>query len=448
MTIRRLRKTQESRNAMGTQSPYGWGWNDPTVPPPPGAFNRSRAGVVITEHTALQVDVVFTALRVLSNAVIKMGDPRGFKWVLDKYGRPYKQFIQPQPKVLTNTFGKMFQYDGRRRSVISMALFGEAWWYVVERDYYAYPRTIEVLHPLFVTQERKKLADGTARIVTYYGQGSDRVVLDDENLIHIPFMAMPGAMRGLNSLEFGGVNLALALAAMEYGQRWFSQGASPSYLLSTESKLGPNEVKRIAETFLVEHSGLQAAHLPLVLDSGLKAQKISSTPDEAQYLKTLEFSRECLASFFGLPRHLVGGSSEGNTWGRTVEEQGYQLVDFTLSGYIVPLEEAHGRLLPHTTFADFNESVILRANAADKAKEMVAARTVGGKTQNEVRIYDLDLPPVNSLRSDDLDAPLNTNTTPAVGLVESEVLADEEDVEPPTTDPGASAVSLPPQGAE
>jgi HK97 family phage portal protein len=412
--------------------------NDPAAIPAPGMFTMQRAGVPVTQHTALQVDVVFTALRVLSNAVIKMGDPRAYKWVIDDHGRPYKSYLPNQPAVLTQTFGpEVFQYDGRARTVVSLGLFGEAFWYILERDFYNQPRTVEVLHPAFVTHEFDKQ---TGAIQWFYGSGVNKKPLERANLIHIPFKAMPGATRGLSSLEFSGINYALALAALEYGQRWFAQGASPSYLLSTDTKLGTEEVKRIAEQFMVEHSGLQSAHLPLVLDGGLKAQKISSTPDEAQYLRTLEYARTCIAAYFGLPGHLVGGSNDkGNVWGKTVEEQGYQMVDFTLSGYIVPLEEAHGRLLPRGTNADFDEKIILRANAADRAAEMIAARTVGTKTKNEIRIYDHDLPPVEG--GDDLDAPLNSNTSPAVGLVDADVVAKQEGVTPPTTIPKPADLS-------
>lgn len=388
--------------------PNGWGWNDPAAIPPPGLFAMQRAGVPVTPHTALQVDVVHTALRVISNAIIKMRNPRAYRTAFDsKSNLPYKKWLNPQPAILTSTFGNQFQYDGRRRTVISLGLFGEAFWYTLTRDSLGYPTAIEVLHPAFVTVN----ADDKGRPVYFYGNGVNRKPLEREDVTHIPFMAMPGARRGLSSVEYAGVQFALALAAMEYGQRWFAQGASPSFLLSTEQKLGRTEVKRIASTFLVEHSGLQSSHLPLVVDSGLKVQKISSTPDEAQYLGTLEYARTCIAAWFGLPSHLVGGANDkGNVWGKTVQEQGFQLVDFTLSGYTVALEEAYASLLPKGISVAFTEHAILRANAADTAALITAVRTATAETQNEVRIKYLDDAPLPS--GDNLNAPLASNVVP------------------------------------
>jgi HK97 family phage portal protein len=407
VTLRSLRQSRaETRNSSMSSYPNGWGWNDPAAIPPPGMFTMNRAGVPVTPHTSLQVDVVHTSLRVLSNAIIKMGNPVAYKTAYDKQNRPYKQWLNPQPGILTSTFGNLFQYDGRRRTVISMALFGEAFWYTLSRDYLGFPTAIEVLSPVFVTIEQ-----GPNGPLYFYGTGAKKVQLATEDVTHIPFMSMPGAMRGLSSIEYAGVSYALALAAMEYGQRWFSQGASPSFILQTDNKLGTEEVERIARRFLIEHSGLQSSHLPLVLDSGLKAQKISSTPDEAQYLNTLEYARTCIAAWFGLPQHLVGGANDkGNVWGKTVQEQGFQMVDFTLSGYTVPLAEAHGRLLPRGTDATFNEQAILRANAEDQAKKVMADRTATVRTPNEIRVDDYGLPPIPG--GDDIAAPLASNTVP------------------------------------
>lgn len=410
--------------------PNGYGLQDPAAIPPPGMYHQQRAGVPVNIHTALQVDSVFTALRVLVNAIIKLGDPRAYTHVLDAENRPYRAWLAEQPSILTNTWGpSMFQFDGQARSVISLGLFGEAFWYALEFDDMQYPTALEVLNPALVEMKR----DGTV----WYGSGTGKVELNPEKLTHIPFMAMPGAQRGLNSVEYAGVAFALALAAMEYGQRWFSQGASPSYLLSTEQKLGQPEIDRIAQKFLIEHGGLQAAHLPLVVDNGLTVQKIQSTPDEAQYLGTLEYARRVIAAWFGLPTHLVGGTADGgNVWGGTVEQQSIQMVAFTLSGYIVRLEQAYSRMLPKPQKAALAESELMTLDATSLAKLIQMERLTGVKTPNDIRVERFGLRPIKG--GDDLLVPLNSNTSPNVGAVFGEEVADDLDISTPAVAPDSS----------
>ena len=458
MTIRRARNVSEQRTAQAMEQranlvgwPNGWGWNDPSAIPPPGLFNQQRAGVPVTVHTSLQIDTVFTSLRVISNSIIKMGNPIAYTLGYTDTADPYRVTQNTQPQILTNTFGQMFQYDGVSRTVVSMGLFGEAFWLTLTRNALQYPTSIEVLNPAFVHVDRDDNSNSPTygQPVYWYGSGINRKQLPTVDVTHIPFMALPGARRALSSIEYGGVSFALALAAVEYGSRWFAQGASPSYLLSTEGKMADEEIERIADKFMVEHAGLQAAHLPLVVDNGLKVQKIQSTPDEAQYLGTLDAARKSIAAWFGLPPHLVGSGDMGNVWGKTVQEQGIQLVDFTLSGYTIRLNEAFSSLLPKGVYAALDESQIARADSTMVAQEVMANRTTGVETPNEIRVRVLRRAPKNG--GDDLLTPLNSNTVPQVGQIMGEVAAKEagEPAPPPMPAPGAppAAPAKPAPGA-
>ena len=409
-----------------TSWPNGWGFNDPAAIPPPGLFQQQRAGVPVTPHTSMQVDAVFTCIRVISNAIIRMGNPRAITWGYDKFNRPYKQWLPNQPGILTNTWGPMFQFDGMARTIVSLALFGESFWLTLTRDYLGFPKAIEVLHPAFVETK----IDEKGNTLYYYGTGVQKQELKGEDVTHVPFLAFPGARRGLSSIEYAGVAYALAIAAMEYGQRWFAQGASPSFLLTTDAKLGQAEIDRIAEKFLVEHSGLQSSHLPLVLDMGMKADKISATPDEAQFLGTLDYARMAIGSWFGLPPHLVGVMNDKpNIWGKTAQEMNFQLQDYTFSGYTTRINEAFSSLLPRGTFASLDESLITRASAADLAAEITALRQFTVGTANDVRVTKFGWPPLPD--GDDLNAPLASNQTPAAPKPAPPAIedADKEDEE-------------------
>ena len=404
--------------------PNGWGWTDPAAVPPPGLFQMQRAGVPVTAHTSMQVDAVFTCIRVITNAITRMGSPRAYKIATDAQNRPYREWLPTQPNLLTNTWGpSVWQYDGMSKTVLSLALFGEAFWVTLTRDYLGFPSALEVLHPAFV--EVKQDPKGNTQF--FYGTGVQKIELDPADITHIPFMSFPGARRGLSSIEYAGVAFALALAAMEYGQRWFSQGASPSFLLSTDQKLGTEEVERIAQKFLIEHSGLQSAHLPLVMDMGLKAEKISSTPDEAQFLGTLDYARMAIGAWFGLPSHLVGVMSDKpNVWGKTIQEMGFQLQDYTFSGYTTRLNEAFSSLLPRGTFAALDESEMTRASAADLSAEIMALRQTTVATANDIRVTKLKWPPIPG--GDELQAPLASNIAPGTPDASNAVeAADKED---------------------
>ena len=242
----------------------------------------SRAGVMVTPASLLQVDVVFTALRIIDNHVMRMGNLRAYKeqmWGDDNVN--YRLFLKKQPPILTDTWGgRMTQSDGMSRTVWSMGLFAEAFWYVALRDRLAYPEALDVLHPAFMeikVADSQAVARGWAKNVGdpiyEYGTGQDKRILDPDDVIHIRGKSLPQSRRPLSPIEYAGVAGALAMAAYEFGSAWFAQGSAPSFILSTDQKLGTAEVERIAKRFAAKTSGLVNAHMNVVLDSGLQADE-------------------------------------------------------------------------------------------------------------------------------------------------------------------------------
>ena len=91
-TSRGNRPLLEERSGLQTFA-SGYNMVDPSAVPPPGAMgHQQRAGVLVTAHSLLQVDVVFTALRIITTAILKMGDPRCFTESLSPDNIPYRKF--------------------------------------------------------------------------------------------------------------------------------------------------------------------------------------------------------------------------------------------------------------------------------------------------------------------------------------------------------------------
>lgn len=424
VATRRGDQRLESRASMMTGWPNGYGWQDPSAIPPPGLGQLQRAGVMVTEDTLLQVDVVFTALRIISNNMIKMGDLRAYEEALSSDNIPYREFLAAQPPVLADMWGgRMLPCDGMTRTVFSMALFGEAFWFVLERDRLAYPSALEVLHPAFMEVKnatKEDVAAGRVRnegdVIYLYGSGANRRRLDPDDVIHIPFKSLPGMRRGLKPVQYVGVAGALAMAAYEFGSTWFSQGAAPSFLLTTDQKLGQEEVNRLAQRFLIGHSGLNNAHLPLVLDNGLKATKVMANPDEAQYLNTLEYARSVIGSWFGIPGNWMGNAlqRQAATPPHTRQEDTLGFLQNTLSGYMIPLEQAVStRILRPGVKAAFDDSGLARPDAQFLAQEIQALRMTQAATVNDIRVRKLHWPPLPDPEADQAMAPLAANVAPS-----------------------------------
>lgn len=408
-----FRRQTEERTVAGATPMGGAGIiTDPAAIPPYPGYGRQIAGVPVNAESAMQVPAVFAAIRIICFTFGKMGNPYACTEALTDDNEPYDVRLAVQPQILTDTFagsaGGLLNYDGWNRTIASMALFGEAWWYDLESDRLMRPMAVEPLNPLWLD-----IKDENGERKYLYGIGSNQIVLDPQKLHHIPLLASAGGIRGLSGIRYAGVLMGLALASLEFGSLWFAQGQSPSFLLTTDQKLTEESAGALAERFLVKHAGLNQAHLPLILDQGLKAEKVMATPDEAQYNQTLTQSYESIAGWFGVPPYLLGIMTErGNAYGQgATEEMMRRFCETCLSGYITAAEEALSRILPTGQCARFSKHKLISPDAQAMAALVTALRQSQVVTINEARVRYLGLGPDPA--GDDLLAPLASNTAPS-----------------------------------
>jgi hypothetical protein len=164
---------------------------------------------------------------------------------------------------------------------------------------------------------------------------------------------------------------------------------------------------------LIDHSGLNQAHLPLVLDSGVKATKVLSTPDEAQYLQTLEYARQVLGSWFGIPPSKMPNAlqRQPSAPAHTRQEEIITFQQDTLSGYTVPLNEVHSALVPQkNVFACFDEGELAQPDAQFQAQLLQAVRMTQAGSINDARVRIMGWAPVEG--GDDVIAPFASNVAP------------------------------------
>lgn len=390
------------------------------VVPPHGYDYLNRAGVQVTPKTVLGIGAVQRCLEVIQNAHFFMGPPRPYTFGWDSDGVAYRDWIpgtdSSYPQLLNAPWGTSRFADnapipynvGAGRTFASMGLFGEAYWVCTARDGKGNMAALEPINPAFLDfgptgQDPKSI---------WYGVANQRVELDPEDMVHIPRLILPGDRSGLSSIKTQSAIFAIAIAAVQYSQMWFAQGGQASYILTTDNKLNEDDLDRVFEHILLEHSGLNKTYTPLILDSGIKPEMVQADPDKSQMTQTLSYVREEIGGYFGLPLHLIGASGDsGNVWGKGIQEQGIQMNMFTFSGYRIPYEEAFTQVTPKGIYAGLNWRVLNQASAVDMSK-LTQARRLGAVTSPDEERREFELKPQNTEASSSITTPMNSNVPP------------------------------------
>ncbi|AOX16930.1 hypothetical protein A0U89_07030 [Kozakia baliensis] len=164
-----------------------------------------------------------------------------------------------------------------------------------------------------------------------------------EDILHFKNMCVDGGYVGLSPIAFAQDTMGLAIAAQEQAAILFRQGNQTGGILSTEKQLGPELTTQIANEVARQYSGVQNSSKPMVLGGGFKYERMSITPDEAQFLESRKFSVEEICRIFGVPphkiQHIVGGTFAN------IENQEQAYINDALQPIATEVEQEQARKL-------------------------------------------------------------------------------------------------------
>jgi HK97 family phage portal protein len=133
--------------------------------------------------------------------------------------------------------------------------------------------------------------------------------------------------------------IGAAMAAKEFGALTFGQGVNPAGILS--GLKFPDEageatfVKKMNENY----AGLSQSHRLMMLEEGIKFDRIGLPPEDAQYLETRRFDVAEIARIYNIPLFLLQEMSGTTSWGSGIEEMNLGFVSYTLRPYAVLSEQ-------------------------------------------------------------------------------------------------------------
>lgn len=339
------------------------------VPPPGTGIGDDFVGA----HRAMANLTVFACVRLLADTIATL------PWKAyrrDSNGLPKELAVQP--KLLAEPYPTFDLFSWKWMVVASMALRGNSFHYVAERDRQGYPTSLLPLHPDVVHLERR--SDILMWFDPVYRVLGERVPTED--IVHIRRYTMPGDGLGLSPIRQAAVAIGMGLSAEDYGYRYFKDSANPSGVLSTDQDLGDDAVQRVQKNWIASHGGRR---LPAVLTNGFDWKSLSISPEESQFLETRQFQRSEICMMYGVPPILIGDTKETTAWGTGVEQITLGAVTYTFSAWTACIESELSAMLPRGQFVRFDYNALLRGDTESRFNAHKAAIQGTFKTINEVR---------------------------------------------------------------
>ncbi len=222
------------------------------------------------------------------------------------------------------------------------------------------------------------------------GKPGELVEIPQRDMLHIRGLSSNGVV-GYSPIALHRESLGLAMAAEEYGSRFFGQDARPGGILKTAGKLGETAANNLKQSWNEAHQGLTGSHRVAVLEDGVEWQAISIPPNDAQFLETRQFQLTEISRIFRVPPHKISDLNRA-TYSNVDKQEQMFMID-SLRPWLVRWEEQITKdlILPSERsryFAEFLMEAQWRADIKTRYDAYSKGKQWGWLSTNDIREFE------------------------------------------------------------
>lgn len=340
----------------------------------------TTAGVHVNEETALRFSAVWACIRLKSQTVAQLpvelyGRQKGGGKYID-YNNPVYKLIKQTP----NNVHTPFIFDELTQAHIE--LHGNSYSRIYRDSSTGAAMELWPFKPTDVNPViyKRKI---------YYEVVGEREVLQADDMLHIPGLGFDG-IKGKSPIRVAAENIGAGLGAQTFGNTFFGNGANVGTVLEHPGTLSEPAYKRLVESNK-DYVGPHNANKRQILEEGMKLSRVGLAPNEAQFLETIKAKKGDIATFYGVPQHLIG-VMDGATFSN-IEHQAIEYVQHTVMGMIRRREDEYNRKLLTTAeqgvkYFKYNVNGLLRGDMAARATFYKEMKNMAAMNADEIRAYE------------------------------------------------------------
>jgi HK97 family phage portal protein len=280
--FRQARKTTELPHPSHRNIPYS---------------GRTVARVYVTPDRALMNDTVWAAHRYLTQTVAQL--PARVQ--RDTSSGTEQVAAHPVDSLLNWRVNPELSPYQFKETMVGWALMHGNGVAEIERD--AVGRAIN-LWPIEPHRIRFLRDVETHQLIYRVNNGTDGTVdLGSNDVFHLRGFGN-GAV-GLSVIEYAAQSIGWARATELFGAAFFGNGMNAGGAIEGTQGMDDAAVERLLSRIDERHGGPANSHRPLILDGGLTWKTTSVTPDDAQFVATMQHQVETICRWMGAPPHKV-----------------------------------------------------------------------------------------------------------------------------------------------
>lgn len=334
----------------------------------------THAGVRVNEDRALRYVIVYACVRVLAET---LGSLPLFVYRERADGGREKARDHPLYWLLHDEPNPdMDSLTMRETMTGHMALSGNAYGILTLN------RRGEVMeiYPWPWDQMRVDRDPATGKVIYWLRDRGKEEKLPAERVLHVHLWG-PDGLTGYSPIRMAREAVGLGLAATEFAARFYGQGMNVGGVLEHPGTLDDRAYQRLKQDVEELWSGLENSWKPIILEEGMKYNRIPMPLKDAQFIEQQKFNRDEICALFRVPPHMVANLERSTH--SNIEHQSLEFVMYTMLPWITRWEQAVNRRLftrrerEQGYYCKFNLSGLLRGDAKSRAEALHIMRNDG-----------------------------------------------------------------------
>lgn len=345
---------------------------------PMSGGGQSLSGAYVTGETAMRLSTVYKCIKVLSETIGMLPMhmyrrlPKGRERVRE-HAVARLLSVQPNRWQTPMQFKQMLEaHRSLRGNGYAEIIWGPS----------GEPEELIPLHP-----DRCKIevaSNGLPRLKVTDAQGMNPRTLVPGEYLHLQGLTMDG-YRGMNPIEAEREAIGSAIAARDFGSRFWHNDARPPYWIEIPGKFASLDAgSSFREEWQTLYGGANRGK-PATLDRGMKLHELGLSNVDAQWIEARKYSDIDICGLWRIPPHKIGILDRA-TWGN-IEHQNIEFVTDALLPLAVSWEQAVWRdlIVEEDIFIELLLDLLLRGDTATRYDAYGKGIKDGWLVRNEAR---------------------------------------------------------------
>lgn len=240
-----------------------------------------------------------------------------------------------------------------------------------------------------------------------------------EKILHVPGYGFDGYI-GYSRIAMARKSIGLGMALETFGALYFGQGTHPGVVVSHPNKLSDAANDHLKKSLSEGYSGLGKSHRLLLLEEGMKLEKIGIPPEDSQFLQSREFHISEIARWFNLPPHKLKDLRKSSF--NNIEQEQISFVRDSIQPWLVRFEQNYNLQLLTKSDKEYsgrgrlyfkhNLKSLLRGDTEAQGNFYTQMFNIGVFSINDIRDLE-DMDPIPN--GDKHFVPLNMTTVENAG---------------------------------